>query len=95
MRTRIIDLLKAMEAAIPPPKNCHHALVFAQYGNDVDGWEDRLALQINNAGVLPTYFLDDQDLDKDPAALAAEVLAMETDRNADTQLAVAIGQFIR
>jgi hypothetical protein len=59
MRQRLIDLLKALEAVIPPPRNCHHALTFASYGSDEAGWTDQLAVQINRGIIyMTTYDFD-------------------------------------
>ena len=62
MRNYLIEFLKMLEAAIPPPVNCHHALTYAQYGSDADGWQDKLALQINLLGDFHCFFFDEDDL---------------------------------
>ena len=62
MRNYLIEFLKMLEVAIPPPVNCHHALTYAQYGSDADGWQDKLALQINLLGEFHCIFLQEDDL---------------------------------
>jgi hypothetical protein len=61
LRAYLIDVLKNLEAAIPPPPNCHHAITYAQYGSDETGWEDRLALQVNKEGTFHCVFIDAED----------------------------------
>lgn len=92
-RQFLMDLLKAVEAAVPPPPHTHHALMYARYGNDEAGWEDRLALQINRDGKFHTFFLDDEDFQLSPQKLGfliAVQLEMKVSRE---QLGVAMGQF--
>jgi hypothetical protein len=62
MREYIIELLKAIEAAIPPPSNCHHCLTYAKYGSDSEGWTGKLALQLNREGKFYCFFLEESDL---------------------------------
>ena len=76
MKQQLLDLLKNLEAAVPPPQNCHHALMYSQYGSDEDGWEDKLALQINRSGRFQTLFLDEEDFKKPGTALISEILGL-------------------
>lgn len=76
MRQKLIDLLRDIERCIPPPENCHHCLTFAQYGSDVDGWKDKLCLQLNIAGKFQQFFLDDEDFDKPPFDLIYKILEL-------------------
>lgn len=74
MRQFLIDLLKALEAAVPPPALCHHAITYAQYGSDETGWEDRLAIQVNRGGKFQCLFLDDGDFRIPAAFVVAEIV---------------------
>jgi len=59
MRQFLIDFLKALEAAVPPPPKCHHTIGYAQYGSDVvDGWKDQLAFTLTTppAGAFSASF---------------------------------------
>ena len=94
MRQRLIDLLKALEAAIPPPLNCHHALTFARYGSDETEWADQLAAQINSAGVFHCFFLDEADFENGPDQVAAEIVALLAENNPSAQLGVGPGQYL-
>ena len=64
----LINFLKAVEDAIPPPPHGHHAITYARYGSDAAGWEDKLALQIavpsyiGGNAVFHCWFLDEADL---------------------------------
>jgi hypothetical protein len=93
MKQALIDLLRAVEKAIPPPKNCHHALVAAKFGSDEVGWQDKLALQVNRDGRFHAFFLDEEDFAKEPKKLAADILAL-LDEPGDPQFGVGLGQFI-
>jgi hypothetical protein len=66
MRQFLIDLLKRLEAAVPPPPKCHHAITFARYGSDEVGWTDKLALQVNANHTFYCFFLEEDDLPDDP-----------------------------
>lgn len=78
MNTRqfLIEALKGLETAIPPSLNGHHAITFARYGSDEDGWQDKLALQVNENGVFHCFFLDESDLERTPAEF---ILAITTE----------------
>ena len=73
MKQWLIDFLKELERLIPPPTGAHHAIVFARYGSDDSGWDDRLALQVNREGVFIAFFLDDSDFSDPPAIVALAV----------------------
>jgi hypothetical protein len=93
MRQFLIDFLKAVEADIPPPARCHHVLTYARYGSNDTGWEDKLALQINDAGDFKCFFLEDSDL-LDIPKLIIEI--KESLNSSDTgQLGVSIGQYVK
>jgi hypothetical protein len=94
MRNYLIEFLKMLEVAIPPPENCHHAITYARYGSDADGWQDKLALQINLLGEFHCIFLEEDDL-----SLNAEKTVKEIERILFTpmsaeQLGVALGQYL-
>lgn len=74
MRQWLIDVLKALEAAVPPMPGGHHAMAFAQYGSDADGWTDKLALHIHNAGRFLCFFLEDEDLALAPQKFVAGIV---------------------
>lgn len=67
----LIDFLKALEEKFPPPKYCHHVICFARYGSDEDGWEERLALQLNIDHKFQCFFIADRDL-RDPETFLLE-----------------------
>ncbi len=75
MRDFLIKFLQALEVALPP-QNGHHSITYAQYGNDVDGWRDELALYVASGGIRKCYFLDEADFTKEPDALVKEVAAL-------------------
>ncbi len=92
-RPFLLALLKGLEAAVPPPPNCHHAITYAQYGSNAEGWQDRLALQVNVAGTFWCFFIDDGD--DDPKAIIDFVvkdLSQPTAKNA--QEGVGLGQYL-
>lgn len=68
MVNEVREFLKALEVAIPPADKCHHAIVYCKYGNDVDGWEDKLAIHIVLGNDISLhnksrfFFLDEGDL---------------------------------
>jgi hypothetical protein len=75
MRTQLIELLKGLEVAIPPPANCHHGIIFMT-GSPEYGPDDKLALQVNRNGLFQVLFLDDADLMIDSSMLIANVVAI-------------------
>jgi hypothetical protein len=93
MRKKLLQLLKGLEAAIPPPLNCHHVISFAQYGSDVDGWEDKLVLQLNQDGVFQQFFLDAADMEGNPQILIDYV--QEQLPNPGAQLGVGPGRYVK
>lgn len=88
----LIELLKKIESAIPPPEKCHHALTFAQYGSDEAGWEDKLCLQVNIGGKFQQFFLDDEDLAN--PNLPQEIGECVEHPSEETQFGVSMGQFL-
>lgn len=74
MQQVLINLLKALEMAVPPPKNCHHAITYATYGSDADGWVDKLALIVNVSGKFFCFFLDEDDLANQSGSVIGEVV---------------------
>jgi hypothetical protein len=74
MRQKLIVLLKELERALPPPPKCHHSMMYAQYGSDADGWEDRLLLQVNYNGMFHPFFLDEEDFEKSASELVGELV---------------------
>lgn len=60
------NFLKPLEVRIPPASG-HHSLTYAWYGNEDNGWDDRLLLTVRaehkgEEGV--PLFLEDGDLEK-------------------------------
>jgi hypothetical protein len=94
MRQQLIDLLKTLESAVPPPPNCHHAITFARYGSDEAGWVDKLALQVNYCGEFYCYFLDEGDF-AEPCILCAIIKRdlAKAEVVAKMQRGVAMGQY--
>lgn len=76
MRKALIEFLKALEEAWPPPEGCHHPLMYAKFGSDSTGWEDQLMLQVNWDGTFYPFFLDDNDLKKPINQLVAEIVEL-------------------
>lgn len=96
MRDYIMRFLKLLEENIPPPERCHHVITFAQFGSDETGWNDRLALQVNDQGKFYCFFLDDEDFTLDPEHLVLGVMANLVKAKDDpaTQFGVQLGQFL-
>lgn len=88
-RNYLLQFLQAVEAAIPPPPNCHHALTAGRYGSDAAGWEPKLILQINRGGTFWQYFLDEGDTTE------AIVAHISKDPGPGMQRGVALGQFVQ
>lgn len=95
MRQFLIEFLKALEAEVPPPPNCHHVLTFARFGSDEDGvgWSDQLALQVNLDGEFVAFFLEEVDFQKPIGDLVAYI-AKQCSPIDGAQLGVGVGQFI-
>jgi hypothetical protein len=74
MRSWLLEFLKELESAIPPPPMCHHAITFAKYGSDEHGWQEKLALQINHGGLFHCFFLETDDFDKPINILVTEIV---------------------
>jgi hypothetical protein len=73
MREQLLEFLKALETAIPPPEKCHHAITYAQYGSDEHGWKDKLALQIGHGGKFHCFFIEPGDFEKPAKTLIDEI----------------------
>jgi hypothetical protein len=76
---RLINFLKALETAVPPPPHCHHAITYARYGSDEKGWQDRLALQVGvicncKELIFHCFFLNDEDLLGPADAVIAQIV---------------------
>lgn len=76
VKTFLIETLKLLEVAIPPPPKAHHGISYAKYGSDESGWDDRLALHVNKSGVFHCLFFDDEDFEKSPETLVGEIVAI-------------------
>jgi hypothetical protein len=83
MRDKLLEFMKRIELAFPPGERLetrHHSITYNQYGNDHDGWQDRLGLHLwidPNLDFCQTFFLDKKDferpLEEFIAALAIQV----------------------
>jgi hypothetical protein len=69
----LLQFLNRLESRIPPAPSKHHAITFARYGNETDGWEDKLQLVVNNKGRLISLFLYSTDLEKKIPELVQEI----------------------
>ena len=74
MQKKLIEILKLLESAVPPPKSCHHLLMYAQFGSDETGWEDRLLLQVNKDGKFYPFFWDEDDLQHPSTEIVAAIV---------------------
>jgi len=71
----LVETLKQLEVVVPPQPGTHHAITYAKYGNLVDGWEDRLALQIQNSNKTFTcLFIEEDDLEGSPEELVLNIM---------------------
>ena len=99
MKQFLIDFLKALEEAIPPPAHCHHALTYARYGSNEEGWKDKLALQINDAGVFKCFFLDDVDFSNSMPENGFDLIIQEIvtyiKSDIGAQLGIGLGQYVK
>lgn len=93
-RKFLIDFLKQLEAAIPPPDKCHHAITYAQYGDEECGWDDRLAVQVNHHGKFICFLLDDADCAKVPAQIVAEIKSYVDLDKPGAQIGAGFGQYL-
>jgi hypothetical protein len=93
MRQWLIDMLKRLEFLVPPPPNCHHAITFAQFGSEEDGWQDRLALQVNCDGKFHCLFLDDEDCHQEAIDIADEIADLLR-KGPPGQLGIGLGQYL-
>lgn len=76
MKEKLFQFLKALERALVPPSGCHHSITYNQYGNDTDGWEERLGLHVWTENSCRTLFVIDGDLERPAEDLVAEVVAL-------------------
>jgi hypothetical protein len=97
MRGYLIDFLRVLEQRIQPPRNCHHVITYAQYGSDDEGWNEKLAVQVNDRGNFYAFFIDDDDFSAPPDALAEEIAMLHAKQLAerDRQKSVALGQYAK
>jgi len=88
-RAFLIEFLKGLEAAVPPPENCHHAITFARYGE----W-DALALQVNIGGKFRCFFINDEDIDRGPeSTIAAVVEILNRPNDGNTNVVIGTGPY--
>jgi hypothetical protein len=75
MRQFLIDTLKGLESAVPPPQHCHHAITYVKYGSGEDG----LALQLNHGGKFYSFFINEDDAEDSPSRIIDYVVATLSD----------------
>lgn len=68
MKTKLMALLQALEEVFPPPAKGHHAITFNTYGG-----EPRLGLHLHVGAENLTFFLEDEDFEKTPNDIIAEI----------------------
>jgi hypothetical protein len=64
----VLQLLRRLEHAWPPPSGCHHAVVMNS--------ADSLKVQVNYHGNIQTFILDEKDMERKPEDLADEIAEM-------------------
>ena len=95
-REYAMTLLENLEAAIPPPKHCHHVISFGKYGSDATGWEDKLIVQVNRNGLFQQVFIEEQDCYKTANEVVDEIVQALKDGDCmHPQEGVGVGQFIK
>lgn len=92
MKPFLMEFLKQLEIAIKPPAHTHHAITYARYGSDEEGWEDKLALQVNCNGVFVCLFLEEEDFNQTIDGLIADVL-FQLKRPGEFQHGVGFAQY--
>lgn len=92
-RDFLMVFLAKLEEFVPPPEKCHHVICYAKYGHDSVGWEPKLAVMVNTKGKFVTFFLEDEDFEKDPETLAGDIAKDLGKDDPNTQYAVVAGQF--
>lgn len=90
----LMNWLKAIETAIPPPMHCHHAITYAQFGSDDCGWEDKLALQINLDGKFLCFFLEDYDFEMSIERFLPLLTLQIANLDESAQLGIGMGKYI-
>jgi hypothetical protein len=91
MIEKLISFLKVLEVVIPPPKNCHHVVMYSQYGSDEIGWKDHLCLQVNYGGLFYPFFLDNLDFEKHENILVKEIQDLLNAPDANFQISTKAG----
>lgn len=94
MKNYLLTLMKQLEALVPPPPRCHHAIMYSQFGSDADGWEDKLTVQVNMNGQFHAVFLDAGDFQKSAVELAEAIADSLAEPMPNAQIGVGLGQFI-
>ena len=92
MKSQLLNFLRLLESRIPPPPSCHHAILRAEHGNDHDGWNEKLALQVNYAGKFHCFFVDDSDL-LDPEVSVAQIKDILLEADDAAQISDTPGRF--
>jgi hypothetical protein len=97
MRGYLLAFLKQMDEAWPPLRfKHHHALIYCKYGNDKEGFEDKLALQVNVGELWQAFFLEEEDFEKPVEDLVAEIVALLKQPNPkNLQTSRKVGTFSR
>jgi hypothetical protein len=91
LTTFLVAFFQSLNKKIPPPRHTRHNLCLMQYGNDIEGWQDRMGLTVWYAGKWATVFLDDGDFSKTAEALADEVVGVVKEMHAKSVIVVPDG----
>lgn len=91
----LIEVLKGLEVVVVPSPKGHHAITFARFGSDGVGWEDKLALQVNDGGIFRCFFLDEEDLERTPEQIISEIVKLLKQPMSNEQLGVSGVQYVK
>ncbi len=70
----LIELLKELEAKLPPPDKCHHSLHYTKSGSDAEGWTGELVLTLTVNGRFYSFLLDDKDFNIPANELVSQII---------------------
>lgn len=72
----LLRLLKLLEERVPPLPHTHHAVMYGKYGNEEDGWQDKLIMQLSLPGILWKVMFEEGDFKKTPAVLVEDIIKL-------------------
>ena len=93
----LLGLLKGIEEAVPPPRGNHHTISYNRYGNEEDGWEDKLGLHIIRRAptwTTRTMFLEPADFSKSWDVLVEELVKLLADGDREAQVTKLKGEIM-